>query len=58
MSPHERRACHDLAVRLLRDYRLSTAERAEETRRLADTIETAVSGDLENLEHRKGTELL
>lgn len=52
------RRCRDLAVHMLRDYRLSPAERAEETERLAQQIQRMVDTELEALEHRKGVELL
>ena len=58
MSPREQQACRELAVRLLREYRLSVSERADETERLTTTIMQAAAAELENLEHRKGTELL
>ena len=47
------RDCRVLAEKFLADYRLSPAERREETGRLAETIQRVIESELEGLEHRK-----
>ena len=52
MSPHAP-AIAALARQLLRGYRLTTQERAQETEAMAQVLQTAAEAQLENLEHRK-----
>ena len=47
------RECRTLAEKLLIPYRLSQAERAEETDRLTRAIQQGVEAELEGLEHRR-----
>jgi len=48
MTPYEQ-----LARQILRDYTLSYDEREDETRRLAEQVQSVVGEYLEGLEHRR-----